>query len=115
MTNIGIRTRGNTSDGNWKRQFKLSFDCTDPFTNAAPDAHLSFPEYDSRRFRGTKKLNCAPARTSDHHPEKIAAYVMNRPGPSSRGSVLPGSTSTTSTGDSTWSWNRSTRPSSMPT
>jgi len=81
VSNVGIRTRGNTSKDNHKRQFKISFDCVKAFTNAATDAFVEFPLNGDRRFRGSKKLNF---RASQNDPtiirEKVASYIFQQAG-----------------------------------
>jgi len=85
INNIGIRSRGNFSIDNHKRQLKLSFDCDTPFTNAAPDATVNIPANTGRRFHGLKKINL---RASKNDPtiirEKVAAYIFR-----SAGAIMP--------------------------
>jgi len=82
VENIGIRSRGNFSLTNYKRQFKISFDCTSPYTNNQPGQFFTMPAgTGSRRFHGVKKINL---RASHNDPtiirEKIASYICQKAG-----------------------------------
>lgn len=81
ISNVGMRSRGNTSIRNAKRQFKLSFNCDDAYTNAQQGHIRKLPALAKRRFHGVKKINL---RASQNDPtilrEKLSSWVFQQIG-----------------------------------
>lgn len=81
FTNVGIRTRGNTSARNHKRQFKIALDCTTAWRDRSPAGKTPLPANRGRKYSGTGKFNL---RASQNDPsllrEKLAAWIFARAG-----------------------------------
>jgi spore coat protein CotH len=81
VQNVGIRGRGNTSRDNLKRQFKISFDCTDPFNtdqSADVSTKASFPGNDNREFLNVRKLNLRASKNDPTLIREFISYKMYR-------------------------------------
>ena len=76
ITNVGIRVRGNTSAGQFKRQFKFKFDIEHAF--AWRDGCVQtvyFEKQDDRRFFG---LHSFSVRASQNDPSKIREMLSGK-------------------------------------
>lgn len=81
FTNAGIRSRGNTSIRNYKRQFKIALDCRTAYRRRTPAGKVSLPGNKDRQYSGAGKFNL---RASQNDPsifrEKLAAWVFEEAG-----------------------------------
>ena len=78
IENIGIRGRGGDfSECNDKRQFKISFNCVDPYISTSYNRH-NFPKYENRRFYGLRKLNLRASQNDPTIVRELIAYKMFR-------------------------------------
>ena len=86
FTNTGIRSRGNTSIRNYKRQFKIALDCTTAYRAASSAGKTNITGNRGNNFHGIRKFNL---RASQNDPsllrEKLATWIFEQAGaPASR-------------------------------
>lgn len=81
IKHIGIRSRGAFSARNYKRQFKISFNCARAYTEWGKRNLVKRPGLRKRRFHGVRKINL---RASRNDPsiirEKLAADIFQHSG-----------------------------------
>lgn len=81
IKNVGLRSRGNTSIDNHKRQFKVKFNAHTTYTSASPDGILINDELRGREFHEVRKLNF---RASQNDPtiirEALSSHIFHKAG-----------------------------------